>query len=572
MHINFNKVRQFLVFAAFIAFFAILFARLYYIQIIRHEHLSELARKQHKILTTLPHRRGNIYDRLNRVLAIHLDASSVYAVPKEITSKKGTARILAGRLGLDEEVLRQKLKKDNSFAWVKRKVSPEEAEKIKAVNLKGIYLREEPKRFYPGGNLACHLLGITGIDSQGLEGIELYYEQELKGEDGWRSSLRDARRREIISFQTDVLPARDGQSIVLTLDEVIQYIIEKETEGIVSAYRPDAVSIIAMDPATGEVLGMANYPSFDSNDLSGINPDFVKNRALADCFEPGSVFKVVTASAALEDGIVDFESEFFCENGAYKVGKRILHDHKPYGTLKFREIIEKSSNIGTVKVAKRLGKERLYHYISRFNFNATTGIDLPGEAPGIMRPPSQWSYVDMTTIPMGQGIAVTVLQLTSAFAAIANNGVIMRPYVVKKILNEKGTVVRENKPKALRRVVSKRTACQVKELLEGVIERGTGKRARMESFRACGKTGTAQKVNPEGGYYRKRYIASFVGFAPFEKPMVVLAICVDNPHGKYFGGQVGAPAFKSAMEKILSYMEAEGDRFPNRKNDIKKDT
>ncbi len=423
-----------------------------------------------------------------------------------------------------------------------------------------IYLIDENKRFYPGGKLACHVLGMTGIDNKGLEGIEFYYDKELNGEYGWRHSQRDAKQREIASFERDALPPRDGNSLVLTIDEVIQHIIEKEIEDIVKSYRPKAVSIVALEPGTGEILGLANYPWFDPNDFSGVNADFIRNRAISDSFEPGSVFKIVTASAALEEEVVDFDSEFFCENGTYKIAKRTLRDYRPHGTLTFRKIIEKSSNIGTVKVAGKLGKENLSAYIKRFNFGSQTGVDLPGEAAGIMREARTWSYVDMTTIPMGQGIAVTTLQMASAISVIANKGILMRPYIVKKVLNEEGTIVRENKPRAIRRVISKNAADKTKELLKGVVEDGTGKQARLDNFTSCGKTGTAQKVKPEGGYYSDRYIASFIGFAPYNKPAVSLVVFVDEPQGRHFGGQVGAPAFKNIMEKILFYMEIESDR------------
>lgn len=565
MHINFSKTRQLFVFTVIISLFAAIFTRLLYVQIVRHTFLSNIADKQHKIFVKLEPRRGNIYDRLGRILAVYLDTPSVYAVPMEIENKERVAGILARALSLDKITILKKLDKSNHFAWISRKLDSSPAEKLKNLHIKGIYLINEARRFYPAGRLACHLLGMVGIDNKGLEGVELYYDKELKGKHGWRRSQRDAKKREIASCEIDALPARDGKSIVLSIDEVIQHIIEKEIEDIVTSYKAKAVSIIAMEPETGEILGLANHPWFNPNDPFGVNMDFVRNRAISDSFEPGSIFKIVTASAALEEKVVDFESEFFCENGAYRIGRRTLHDHKPHGSLKFTEIIEKSSNIGTVKVADKLGKEKLSRYIKKFNFASPTGIDLAGEAAGIMRNPSRWSYVDMTTIPIGQGIAVTTLQTASLISIIANKGILMKPHVVKRLLNEEGIAVMENKPKPVRRVISAETADKVKQLLEGVIERGTGKQARLDNFRACGKTGTAQKVKPEGGYYKNKYIASFIGFAPYDNPAVSLVVCVDEPHGKHFGGQVGAPVFKNIMEKILTYMKIESDR-----NEIKK--
>lgn len=565
MHINFSKTRHFSVLILFSFLFAILLVRLFYIQIISNKRLSDLADKQHKLFIRLEPQRGNVYDRQNRMLAIYLDTPSVYAVPKEISDKESMSALIAEKLKLDKDMLLAKLKKDNYFAWVKRKVDPVTADEIKRLGARGIYITAEPKRFYPGGKLSCHILGMTGIDNSGLEGIELYCDKELKGERGWRLSSKDAKQREVIYFQRDFLPARDGMSVVLTIDEVIQHIIEKEIEELVLRYKPKAVSVVAIDPRTAEIMGLANYPWFDPNDISDSDTGAIRNKAISDSFEPGSVFKVVTASAALEEKIVDFNSEFYCEKGAYKVGRRTLHDYRPYGKLKFREIIEKSSNIGTVKVAGKLGKERLAAYIKRFNFGEATGIDLPGEATGIIRNPSGWTYADMTTIPMGQGIAVTALQLASCISVIANEGVLMRPHVVKKFLDKEGVVVRENKPEAVRRVISKETADKVKDLLAGVVERGTGRSAALDNFRSCGKTGTAEKVNPEGGYFRNKYVSSFIGFAPYRNPAVALAVCVDEPKGEHFGSRVAAPAFKRMMEKILSYLEIESDKDETQK-------
>ncbi|OGW75439.1 MAG: hypothetical protein A2Z72_06490 [Omnitrophica bacterium RBG_13_46_9] len=540
--------------------FIILFTRLLYIQVIKHGVYSSLAEKQHKMFIRIEPRRGNIYDSRNRVLAVYLDVPSVYAVPREIEDKEAAARILAGALDMEKSAILVKLERDNYFAWIKRKVDADVTKKVKDLNLQGVYLTSESKRFYPGGRLACHLLGITNIDNQGLEGLELYYDNVLRGEFGWRRTYRDARRREIVSYQEDALPVRNGQGVVLTIDEIIQHIIEKEIEVLVETYRPKAVSVVAIDPQKGEILGLANYPWFDPNNTYNIDVTSMRNRAVSDSFEPGSVFKIVTASAAIEENVVDFDTQFFCENGTYAIYNRVLHDYRPYGKLSFREIIEKSSNIGVAKVADKLGKRKLCAYIKRFNFDRPTGIDLPGEAYGIMRDLSGWADVDMTTVPIGQGIAVTALQLASAVSVIANQGVLMRPYVVQKFLNEEGAPIKENGPKVIRRVISEESASKVKELLRGVVERGTGKQAAPDNYSACGKTGTAQKVRPGGGYYQDKYIASFIGFAPYDNPKIALAICVDEPQGKHFGSQVGGPAFKSIMEKVLAYMEVQPDK------------
>ena len=413
---------------------------------------------------------------------------------------------------------------------------------------------KETNRAYPDENLFCHVIGFTDIDNNGLEGIEHYRHGFLTGKYGWKSSLRDARQN-LISSHGEYLPAREGYSLILTLDEVIQHIVKSEVEDIVRTYKPKSIMIVVIEPKTGSVLAMVNYPDFNPNDYQHFDQEVFKNRSITDTFEPGSVFKIITASAVLEEGIVSTEDEFYCENGEYKVGKRILHDYRPYGDLTFREVIEKSSNIGTVKAAEKLGEDKLYLYIKKFGFGSKSGIDLFGEENGILRPKDTWSYVDMTTIPMGQGISGTALQLADAISVIANGGFLMRPFVVKYVKDNDGNIIREFKPHLIRRVISEEAALEMRQLLLGVIERGTGKRAKLKGYKACGKTGTAQKVDTNRRYAKDKYIASFIGFAPYEDPRVSLVVCVDEPKGKHFGGSVAAPAFKHIMEKILKYME-----------------
>ncbi len=565
MHINFSKTRERSVFLIILVIFVLLSGRLLYIQILSNKRFSELAAKQHNIFIRIAPRRGNIFDSHGRAMALYVDRPSIYMVPREIENKKGTASILADKFSVDEDTMLSRLQRDNYFGWVRRKAPPGTEDEVKKLGIQGIYTIPEPKRSYPGGGMACHVLGITSVDNKGLEGVELYYDNDLRGEYGWRRSARDAKRRELISFERETLEARDGNNLILTIDQVIQHVVEKEIDNISEKYKPVSASIVVLRPGTGEVLAMASIPRFDPNDISDAAADKIRNRALTDSFEPGSVFKIVAASGALEEGVVNFDTKFFCENGTWRVGKRTLHDYHAYGILTFREVIEKSSNIGVAKAADKLGKEKFYSYIKKFNFGKPTGIDLPGEIGGISREASRWAYSDMTTIPMGQGIAVTSMQLALLTATIANNGVMMKPYVVSRIETESGALVEEVRPKAIGRVISEETAEKVKELMEGVLERGTGKSARLKAYRAGGKTGTAQKVNPAGGYYDKKYIASFIGFAPYKKPEIAMAVSVDDPKGRYFGGQVCAPAFKEIAEKILPYLEIESDRDENKK-------
>lgn len=554
MRINFKKKRQLIVFFLFcLAFISIIF-RLHDIQILDYSRLKNKADLQHKILIKLEPKRGDIYDKNKRLSALNIDTYSVYAVSKDIKDREKVASILSPLLNLEKDFLADRLNRDKSFVWLKRKITDKEAEILEKAEIDSVNLIKETKRFYPNDRLGCHFIGFTDIDNRGLEGLELCYDTFLRGKYGWKNALRDAKQ-DVVHSYAEYLPPSDGFDLILTVDEIIQHIIEKEIINIVKTSRPKGVMIIAMDPYTGGILAMANYPDFNPNHYQNINSGVFKNMCITDSFEPGSVFKIVTASAVLEEGLVDFEDEFFCEKGAYKIGKRILHDYRPYGTLTFREVIEKSSNIGTVKAADRLGKDKLYRYIKKFGFGSKSEIDLPGEEKGILRDVSGWSYADMTTIPMGQGISCTALQLVNAISVIANGGMLMKPFIVRYIVEADSDIVKGFEPRAVRRVISEETSSKMKQLLRGVIERGTGTRAKLDDYDACGKTGTAQKVDKNGKYSENRFVASFIGFAPSVKPRVALVVCVDEPKGKYFGGSVAAPAFKNIMQKILKYLE-----------------
>jgi len=549
-----NKKRQLLVLCFFCLAFLFVTFRLFYLQIIRSRPLKNQADAQHTTIIKSVADRGVIYDINKLILASNIGTNSVYAVPKNIKDKQRAALILSSILELDNDMVEARLKKDKWFVWIKRKITKDELVALKNADIPNIGFIDEPMRFYPNGILGCHLIGFTDIDSKGIEGIELSYEKYLKGRPGWRKVLRDARGFRIPSLG-DELPPRKGYSLVLTVDNMIQHIVEKEIDEIVSSYRPRSVSIIAMNPGTGEIFAMASYPRFDPNDYTRASADLFKNRCLGNSIEPGSVFKIITASAALEENLVHLEDKIYCENGNYKVRNRMLHDYRPYGTLTFREVIEKSSNIGTIKVAEKIGKKRLFQYITKFGFGSVSGIDLPGEENGILRDVSGWSYVDMTTIPMGQGISCTAMQLANSISVIANGGMLMRPRIVKMVIDSNENVVKEYRPEGLRRVISIDTASKMKELLYGVVERGTGKRAKLKGYDACGKTGTAQKVGKDGKYSKNKFVATFIGFAPLENPRVVLVVCVDEPKGNHFGGTVAAPAFKNVMQKVLQYLE-----------------
>jgi len=548
------NTRQHIVFVAIVIIFFSLFFRLFYLQVFYHEKFSEMAQEQHYKVSRIEPVRGVIFDRFMEPLAINLDTPSVFADPRRVTDKERAAMLLSECLKIDHARLLARLKKDKAFVWVKRCVPPSEAEAVKEMGLKGIYFRTESRRHYPNDSLAAHVVGIAGIDNNGLEGVELYYDAKLKGEAGYRYFIRDARLKPILFSEKESMPAVNGYNLILTVDSVIQYIIEKEAERVAEEHNASNVSIIVMDPFTGEILALANHPTFNMNKYNRSPADSLRNPAVSDVYEPGSVFKIVTASAVINEGLVGLDDIIFCENGEYSVGGRILHDFHPYGDLTFTQVISKSSNIGTVKLAKRLGKKRLFDYINRFGFGDKTGIDIPGEVPGISRAPGSWSRSDITTIPIGQGIAVTPIQLACAISVIANGGYLASPFIVKEITTMDGEPVHRTSPDMKRQVIGPDTAMEMKNVLEKVISEGTGRRVRSEKYSMCGKTGTAQMVNPAGGYYDNRYYASFVGFAPEDDPKISIVVVARDPHPVHFGGSVCGPAFKNIAEKVLEYM------------------
>jgi cell division protein FtsI/penicillin-binding protein 2 len=533
---------------------------LFYLQVIRFGFYSKLANEQHIVSVEISPRRGTIFDRNMRVLALNLNSDSVFANARIVKDKRGTSRALAMILKTDEGELYERLSRDKGFIWLKRKISPAAAEEIKRLNIEGIDIIKESERFYPNRDLACHTIGTVDIDNTGLEGLELKYNNYLKGESGWLISTQDAKRKLLESYQDEYIPPKEGFNLVLTIDEVVQNIAERELAKAVEKHRAKGGAIIVMDPRSGNVLALASMPKYDLNEFKTRSQDAIRNRAITDFFEPGSVFKIVTASALLEEKLVTPDETFYCENGAWKIGRKTLHDHTPHGTMTFWDVIGKSSNIGTVKAASRLGPEKMYRYIKAFGFLEKTDIDLPGEVVGINRPPSKWSGVSMYAIPMGQEVTTTAIQLACAIAVIANNGFLVKPRIISQIVDESGRMIKKYPFKIVRRVISPKTALKMRAMLTGVTENGTGKKAKPEDFRVGGKTGTAQKVEPGKGVYSDdKYVASFIGFAPSERPVLAVAVCVDEPRPPvYFGGDVSAPVFKNVVDQSLKYINTKG--------------
>lgn len=550
---NYNR-KTTAVFLCFFVFLVVCITRLIYIQFFRSQYLAAIAKKQQSLFVELEPRRGTIYDANLKPQAVNLSVDSLFAAPYDIADKEAVIRKLLPILKTNTDYLRERLYRKKSFIWLARKLDSQAAEEIKALKIKGLDFIKESKRCYPNSYLSSHVLGFAGLDNAGLEGIELYYDRYLKGQRGWALILRDARQKKLDLPEKLILP-KDGYDIVLTVDEVIQYIAEKELDNLMRTSHAKAASIVVMNPHTGEILALANRPTYDLNEYGNAAKDLRRNRAICDLFEPGSVFKIVTASAALEEKKLVEEDRIFCEDGSYKIATHILHDHTPHGWLTFREVIEQSSNIGTTKVAQKLGSEIVYRYARLFGFAAKSGIDLPGEISGSLKEPRFWSKVSIGAVPIGQEVGVTTLQLASAISVIANGGQLMRPYIVKEIREKSGESIKRFFPTVTRKVISVDTASRVRKILTGVIEKGTGKSARLSGFSAAGKTGTAQKLEPNGAYSHDKFVASFIGFAPAEDPLITIVVVVDEPHPAYFGGVVAGPVFKNVANDALRYLK-----------------
>ncbi|MBU0547475.1 MAG: penicillin-binding protein 2 [Candidatus Omnitrophica bacterium] len=537
--------------------------RLFFIQFFRSSYLTSIARKQHNQLVELEPRRGTIYDCNLKAQAFNLSMDSLYAEPNTIKDgdKEDIIEKLLPVLGTDRAYLRDRLYRKKSFIWLARKITSDKAEAIKALKIKGLGFIKETKRIYPNSYLASHVIGFSGMDSIGLEGAERDFDKYLKGSAGWALFLRDARQKKLDIWEKMVLPV-DGLDLVLTIDEVIQYIAERELDKVFKNSHAKAASIIVMDPHTGRILAMASRPNYDLNDYSSVSRDSMRNRSICDLFEPGSVFKIVTASAALEEKKISEEVNIFCENGSYKVGGHILHDHRAHGTLTFRQVIEESSNIGTVKVAQLLGPDIVYQYLKAFGFGSKLGIELSGEISGMIKPPRAWSKTSISAIPIGQEVGVTALQLVSAISVIANGGQLMKPYIIDSVRDKQGQVIKQNKPVLIRKVISVDTAMRIKKILTGAVEEGTGRLAKVPGFSAAGKTGTAQKLESNGAYSHSKFIASFIGFSPAEDPLLAIVVTVDEPYPYYFGGVVAAPVFQKVAGDVIRYIK--GNEIPIR--------
>lgn len=549
------RLRITLLLCLFSFLFLVVLARAYQLQVLQSHKLATLAERQYQRIVPLVPKRGVLYDRKKEEMAISVEVDSVFAQPGKIENIQAAAQEIGGILGIRREVLLKKLREEKPFVWLERGISPHQRAAIEALKIEGIDFLKEAKRFYPQGEIGSQVIGFAGVDSRGLEGVELGYDEFIRGEPGFILIPKDALGRTITPQTPGIRYSEEGCEVILTIDKNIQYIAEKELKKAIQACSAKGGMVIIMNPKTGEILAMSAQPSFDPNRFSSVPAYLQKNRTLTDTFEPGSTFKVFLLAAALEERVASPRDVFFCENGNYPVGGKVIHDVHKYGWLSLEEIIKVSSNIGASKVGKKLGKGKLCHYLKGFGFGSKTGIDLPGEVAGFLPPPQSWSEVGLANISFGQGVSLTALQLTTALAAIANGGVMMRPYVVKAIMERQGNILKENRPKVIRRVISQETAKTVASILKTVTqEGGTGKAAGLSEYETAGKTGTAQKASSTGRGYSEKRIGSFIGFAPADNPQLVITVIIDEPQGTSYGGVVAAPIFKAIGEQVLPYI------------------
>jgi cell division protein FtsI (penicillin-binding protein 3) len=556
------RFRVYLVTAFFIGSLGIVLARAYQLQVLQKDKLASMALSGYRGVVKLPPKRGTIYDRKGRELAVTVEVESIFAHPKQVKNKSQAARDLAKALGTQEQAMAELLKTERPFVWLERKAAPDRVAKVKGLGIDGVGFTTEARRYYPGKEIAGHVLGFAGEDNQGLEGLEKKFDSLLKGPDLDLVQMRDALGRAFFMSRPDS-EDRQSRDLVLTLDKDIQYATEQALRRAVEETGAKSGHSIVVDPETGEVLAMAVVPLYNPNVFWEHQPYHWRNRAVTDSYEPGSTIKAYLLAAALDSGLVSSETKFFCENGEYKVGRNTIRDHdrKGYGFLTVNEIITYSSNIGAVKVGERIGYKRFTEYLKRFGFGEKTGIELPGERDGFVRSIKEAKEIDQATTYFGQGMTVNSLQLVMAMSAVANGGKLMRPFLVKEVREPGGKVIEETKPHVVRKVLSTEAARHSARILENAVgETGTGFPASISGYRVAGKTGTAQKVDPGTRRYSdKNYIALFVGFAPADKPRMLMVVVVDEPEKKKYGGLAAAPVFREVGAWTMNRLQINPD-------------
>ncbi|MEK9628378.1 MAG: penicillin-binding protein 2 [Nitrospinota bacterium] len=554
---NVVKTRLILVSGLLFLFAVSLVFRLADLQIVQHETLLAKSEKQpHHGNLKIHLGRGTIFDRNGNELATNLEVESVFVVPQEVRDRKYTSRVLATTLNQSYDRVYKEVSSDKKFAWIKRKATADEIIHLKKSALSGVRFRSEQKRFYPKRELAANVIGFVGTDDLGLAGIEHTYQEKLKGIVYTQPIKQDGKGGKIQSLGGFSRSNLGNYDLMLTLDEVIQFTAEYHLKKQVEKYKADSGMAVVMDPNSGEIYAMANVPQFNPNNFNKFTPETRKNHAVVSSYEPGSIFKPIVAAAALDKGIAEPHEKFFCENGSFKIGGKNIGEasNHQFGSLSMREIIAKSSNIGAIKIAQKLGRDSFYEYIRKFGFGEKSGVRLPGVSPGLLGKKHNWTEFSLASISFGHEIAVTPLQMVAALSAIANGGTLLEPHITKALMRD-GKIVKEIKPKKIRRVISEKTSRQMMEILKYVVKEGTGTRAAIDGFDVAGKTGTAQKYIAETRSYSKtEFISSFIGYAPADAPRLVILVMIDNPKGLHWGGVVAAPVFREIARKSLRYL------------------
>ena len=547
-------------------FFSILYIliglKAFYLQVIKDDDLSEKASSQYQKELQCRGKRGNIYDVDYRELAVSADVVEVGVHPeglrdkenKKITNKRKLAGVVAGALKMDINLLYQKFKSKDPFIWIDRRVTPAKASALRSLGLRGFEYFPTYCRVYPQKALAAQLIGFSGTDGDGLEGLEQYYDEDLKGNIRQWTIIRDAMGR-IFDRHESCSQGYEGNNLILTIDATIQYIAEKALKKSVQENNAKSGVAIVMDPATGAIKAIVNYPAYNPNSFNLFPKQTWRNRALTDTFEAGSTMKIFLVAAALESGMCNPETVVNCESGQYRIGRNVIHDTHPYDDLTVHDVIKYSSNIGAAKIAEMIGPEALYNTLRNFGFGEKTGIDCPGESKGLLRYYQSWKKIDNATIAFGQGISVSAIQLISAISAVANNGVLMKPYIVKAITDEHGKIIKSFASVERRNAIMPKTASALIEMMHAVTEHdGTGWQAVPVGYTVCGKTGTAQKLNARGTYRNCEYNGLFVGFSPARSPALAVLVVIDEPQKHHYGGVVAAPVFREIVHETFNYL------------------
>jgi cell division protein FtsI (penicillin-binding protein 3) len=543
-----------------VAWMLVIGVRLAQLQVSQHDDYTARAKSQQLSSVVTSPTRGQLLDRQGRELARSIETESFYADPRDIKDANETAKKIAAITGQDRAELASRLSaaqdSKKQFIWVARRLNVETANKLDALQLDGVFSRKEPKRFYPNDSLAAHVLGFVGTDEIGLSGVEQFYNEKIRGESGKVYLEVDRARRAFESYEVKPHP---GQTVVLTIDQTIQYRTEQALSAAVERTHAKSGTAIVMDPQTGEILALANAPSFDPNQPPKDAAEGRANFALQNIYEPGSTFKIVAYSAAIEKGLVKPEDKIDCQMGQITVAGRLIHDHHPFGVLTVADALAQSSNVGAIKLALLVGNESMYDYMKRLGFGSRTGIDLAGESSGILRALARWQPSSIGSLAMGQEIGVTPLQMATAYCVLANDGLLVKPHLVRELRSPDGTVTFQAKPET-RRALQPETTAALRNMLEGVTLHGTARKAQIEGYTAAGKTGTAQKIDLKTrAYSTTKYIGSFVGFAPVTNPAVVIIVVIDEPQGAYHGGDVAAPVFREIAEQILPELSVSPD-------------